>query len=330
MSHQQPPPQPGPYGGQPGPYGAGQPPVPNPYAQSPAPGYGQPPQGGYGYPGTYGQSGGYGQPQQPANPYGQPPQQGPAPQQPANPYGRPPQQGPAPQQGPGYYGGPQAPPPAPGPRAGSGGAGKGRKVALAVGAVVVVGALGAGAYALFGGSGGPYKLTTPKTVAADYQRQGSGTDDSDLSAAGKKDLQQVPVVKDPHLVAADYQTSGKEMLKFTGVWGEVTDPERGADLALAVIVKTLQDNGTAQAKGSPQAFSPDGFDGDVLKCQSMKFTSDQGSMEAPACVWGDKDTLGVTVMADPAAAVLGGGMSLKDAAEITAKVREDARVEIDG
>nr|WP_232546398.1 hypothetical protein [Streptomyces antimycoticus] len=233
-----------------------------------------------------------------------------------------------PQQGPGYYGGPQTPPPQ-GPAAG--GRGKGRTVGLAVGAVVVVGALGVGAFMLFGGgSGGPYKLTTPKTVAADYERQGSGTDDSDLSAAGRKDLQQVPVVKDPHLVAADYQTSGKEMLKFTGVWGDVTDPARGADLALAVIVKTLQDNGTAQAKGSPQTFSPDGFDGDVLKCQSMKFTSDQGSMEAPACVWGDKDTLGVTVMADPAAAVLGGGMSLEDAAGLTAKVRKDARVEIDG
>ncbi|MFF6852662.1 hypothetical protein [Streptomyces antimycoticus] len=323
MSHQQPPPQPGPYGGQPGPYGAGQPPVPNPYAQ---PGYGypqQPQQGGYGQPTPYGGAGGgYGHPQ-PANPYGQPPQ--------------PPQQGPVPQPGPGYYGGPQAPPPqAPPPQAppqgpAAGGRGKGRTVGLVVGAVVVAGALGVGAFMLFGGgSGGPYKLTTPKTVAADYERQGSGTDDSDLSAAGRKDLQQVPVVKDPHLVAADYQTSGKEMLKFTGVWGDVTDPARGADLALAVIVKTLQDNGTAQAKGSPQTFSPDGFDGDVLKCQSMKFTSDQGSMEAPACVWGDKDTLGVTVMADPAAAVLGGGMSLEDAAGLTAKVRKDARVEIDG
>ncbi|MFD8460134.1 hypothetical protein [Streptomyces antimycoticus] len=319
MSHQQPPPQPGPYGGQPGPYGAGQPPVPNPYAQ---PGYGypqQPQQGGYGQPTPYGGSGGgYGHPQ-PANPYGQPPQ--------------PPQQGPVPQPGPGYYGGPQAPPPQAPPPQGpaAGGRGKGRTVGLVVGAVVVAGALGVGAFMLFGGgSGGPYKLTTPKTVAADYERQGSGTDDSDLSAAGRKDLQQVPVVKDPHLVAADYQTSGKEMLKFTGVWGDVTDPARGADLALAVIVKTLQDNGTAQAKGSPQTFSPDGFDGDVLKCQSMKFTSDQGSMEAPACVWGDKDTLGVTVMADPAAAVLGGGMSLEDAAGLTAKVRKDARVEIDG
>ncbi|WP_432014841.1 hypothetical protein [Streptomyces cucumeris] len=298
MSYQQPPPQPGPYGGQPGPYGAGQPPVPNPYAQQPG-GYAQPPQGGYG------QQGGYGAP----GPYAAPPQ---------TPYGRPPQQG-APQQGAGYYGGP---PPAPA----SGGRGKGRTIGLTVGALVVVGGLVVGGFALLGGESGPYKLTTPKTVAAEYQRQGSGTDDSDLSAAGRKDLRSVPVVKDPHLVAADYQTAGKKMMKFTGVWGEVTDPRRGADLVLAVIVKTLQDNGTAEANGSAQEFTPEDFDGDVLKCQSMKFTSQQGSMEAPACVWGDENTLGVAVMADPAAAVLGDSMSLKDAADLTAKVRKDARV----
>ncbi|MEU8823315.1 hypothetical protein [Streptomyces sp. NPDC048636] len=295
MSYQQPPPQPGPYGGQPGPYGAGQPPVPNPYAQQPQhPGYAQPPQGGYGQPGPYGAPGPYAAPQ---GPYGQPPQ--------------------TPQQGAGYYGGP---PPA------AGGRGKGRTIGLTVGALVVVGGLVAGGFALFGGESGPYKLTTPETVAAEYQRQGAGTDDSDLSAAGKKDLQSIPVIKDPHLVAADYQTAGKKMMKFTGVWGEVTDPRRGADLVLAVIVKTLRDNGTAEANGSAQEFTPDGFDGDVLKCQSMKFTSQQGSMEAPACVWGDRNTLGVAVMADPAAAVLGDSMSLKDAADLTAKVREDARV----
>lgn len=311
MSYHQPPPQPGPYGAQPGPYGAGQPPVPNnPYTQQPGYGYPQqPPQqgGGYGGPGTYG---GYGAP----GPYGQP-----------NPYAQPPQQQtPPPQQTPGPgYGYPQQPAPP------AGGRRKGKAVGIAVAAIVALGAAGGGAWFLLGGDDGPYKLTTPKTVAGDYQRQGAGTDENDLSEAGKKDLQQVPVVEDPHLVAADYQSAGKNMMKFTGVWGKVTDPKRGADLALAVIVKALQDNGTAQPQGSAQEFSPDGFDGDVLKCQALKFTSDRGSVEAPACVWGDKDTLGITVMVDPAAAVLGGGMSLKDAAELTVKVRDDARVHID-
>ncbi|OMI38358.1 hypothetical protein [Streptomyces sparsogenes] len=331
MSYHQPPPQPGPYGAQPGPYGAGQqPPVPNnPYAQQPGYGYpqqyrqpqgGQPPQGGqqpggqpqggYGAPG--GAYGGYGQPSQ----YGGP-----------NPYAQPPQQqAPPPQQTPGSgYGYPQPQPPA------QGGRRRGRAAGIAVGVIVALGAAAGGAWLLLGGGAdGPYKLTTPKTVAGDYQRQGAGTDENDLSEAGKKDLQQVPVVNDPHLVAADYQSSGKNMMKFTGVWGEVTDPKRGADLSLAVIVKALQDNGTAQAQGGAQEFSPKGFDGDVLKCQMLKFTADQGSVEAPACVWGDKDTLGVTVMVDPAAAVLGsGGMSLREAAELTVKVRDDARVEID-
>lgn len=65
MSHNQPPPPPGPYGGGPygggpGPYGGAQ---PNPYAQPPGYGYPQAPQPGYGYP-------------QQAGPYGQPPQPG--------------------------------------------------------------------------------------------------------------------------------------------------------------------------------------------------------------------------------------------------------------
>ncbi|WP_431044470.1 hypothetical protein ACQUSR_22865 [Streptomyces sp. P1-3] len=297
MSYQQPPPQPGPYGGQPGPYGAGQQPqVPNPYAQQP----------GYGYPS---QQTGYGHPQQ-GNPYAQP-----------GPYGQPGGYGQPQQPGPGFpgpYG--QQPPPRPG---------KGRKIGIAIGAVAAVAAAVTTLVLVMGGGDSRYKLTTPKTVAEKYERQGEGTDDKDLSDSGKGQLQKVPVVKDAHLVTADYQTSGKEMMKLTGVWGEVTDPRRGADLALAVLIKSLEDGGNAESQGTAEEFTPGNFDGDVLKCQSMKFTTPQGSADAPICVWGDEDTLGVLVMADPAAAVLGSGMSLPDAAELTAKVRNDARVEID-
>ncbi|WP_260867571.1 hypothetical protein [Streptomyces sp. SAJ15] len=293
--------------------------MPNPYAQQP----------GYGYPSA---GGGQGQP----GPYAQAPAPGPYAQQPApgpyaqpGPYGQPAQpQAPAQAQAqPGYgYG---YPPPAPAPRGG-----KGRKLALAGGALLALAAVGVGAVLLTGGGSGdsgPYKLTTPDTVAGDYARQGSGTSEKDLSESGQEQLKQVPGVKDPHLVAANYLSAGKQMMKFTGVWGEISDPARGAELALAGIVKALQDSDTAQPQGAAQSFTPDGFDGDVLKCQMLKFASPKGSMEAPACVWGDESTLGVTVMADPAAAVLGsGGMSLEDAAELTAKVRKDARVEIDG
>ncbi|KUJ52142.1 hypothetical protein ACZ90_66830 [Streptomyces albus subsp. albus] len=324
MSYSQPPPQPGSPGAQPGPYGAGQqPPVPNPYAQQP--GYGYPQQPGAAQPGPYGQPqhspqpGPYTPPQQ-TGVFGQPgygyPQQ-------AGPYGQPgyPAQGGFGQ--PGYA---QQP-----PGARPAGGGRGRKIGIAVGALAGVAAVATAVVLFFGSDGGGrYKLTTPKTVAGSYQRQGNGSGDQDLSKSGDERLRKVDVVDKPHLVTADYESSAHERMKFTGVWGEVKDPEQGAKLALAVIVKSLEDDGTAQAQGSAQDFSPEGFDGDVLKCQAMKFTSDRGSMSAPACVWGDKSTLGVTVMVDPASEVLGDGMSLQDAAELTVKVRRDARVEIDG
>ncbi|MFH8368935.1 hypothetical protein [Streptomyces sp. NPDC018031] len=299
MSYSQPPPQPGPYGGQPGPYGGGQqPPVPHPY--SPQPGYGYPQQGGYPAPGPYYQpQPGYGYPQQ--NPYAQQP----------GPYGGLPQPG-------GPYG--QLP-----PRRSR----TGLKIGIAVGAAVAVAAAVTAAVLLTGsGESGPYKVATPPKLAGKYERQGEGTGEKDLSEGGQS-ARQVPGVENAHVVSADYETSGGELMKFTGFWGEVVDPDRGSDMALAMVVSALEDDGTAEAQGSPEEFTPEGFDGDVLKCQAVKLTSDQGSMDAPACVWGDEDTLGVTVMTDPAAGVLGSGMSLKDAADLTVKVRSDARVEID-
>ncbi|WP_217195735.1 hypothetical protein [Streptomyces buecherae] len=355
MSHHQP--QSGPYGEQPGPYGnaGGQPQAPNPYAGQP--GYGYPaapgPQaqpappaqpGGYGHPAPqqqpnpYAQGGGYGQ-----GGYGQP-----APQQPQpnpNPYaqpGAPYAQGPYAQPQPAF---PQQPmqatqsmqpvqpmqpqpapygPPTPG---GNGGGGR-RKTGLAIGAALAVVAAAVGGYLLFAGNEDTaYELSTPQTVAGDYQRVGEGKDESNLTPAGKAQLKEMPVVEDAHPVSANYQTPGQKKLQFSGVWGKVTDPNRAADLALAVITKALVEDGTAETVGSPQKFSPDGFDGDVLKCQELKFTSPKGAITAPACVWGDESTVGVTVMADPAALVTGAGMTLNEAAGLAAEVRSDARVE---
>ncbi|MFD4994557.1 hypothetical protein [Streptomyces buecherae] len=351
MSHHQP--QSGPYGEQPGPYGnaGGQPQAPNPYA-------GQP---GYGYPATPGpqaqpappaQPGGYGHPapQQQPNPYAQGGGYGqPAPQQPQpqpqpnpNPYaqpGAPYAQGPYAQPQPAF---PQQPmqatqsmqpvqpqpapygPPTPG---GNGGGGR-RKTGLAIGAALAVVAAAVGGYLLFAGNEETaYELSTPQTVAGDYQRVGEGKDESNLTPAGKAQLKEMPVVEDAHPVSANYQTPGQKKLQFSGVWGKVTDPNRAADLALAVITKALVEDGTAETVGSPQKFSPDGFDGDVLKCQELKFTSPKGAITAPACVWGDESTVGVTVMADPAALVTGAGMTLNEAAGLAAEVRSDARVE---
>ncbi|MER0243455.1 hypothetical protein AAHZ94_15820 [Streptomyces sp. HSW2009] len=358
-------PQAGGYGtpaAQPQPGGYGQP--ANPYAQPGGqPGYGQPtpaqpapPQtGGYGTPPpqTPAQPGGYGTPPAPAQPqtsgYGTPaaPQPGgygqPAPnpyaasQQPtasfpqvSGGYAQPQPQPHQPQAGFGQQPQPSAYGPATtgGSPSSAGGRRVGKKGLVIGGAIAVVVAAVGGFLLLAGGDDAQsYELTTPQTVASDYQRVGEGKDESNLTPAGKAQLREMPVVEDAHPISANYQTPGQKKLQFSGVWGKVTDPERAADIALAVITKALSEDGTAETLGSPQSFTPDGFDGDVLKCQELKFTSPKGAITAPACVWGDDSTVGVTVMADPAALVTGTGMTLDEAAGLAAEVRNDARVE---
>ncbi|MET7902451.1 hypothetical protein ABZS86_13585 [Streptomyces sp. NPDC005355] len=325
--------QPGPYGQQPqqpGPYGqggaAGQPGYgypqqPGPYGQPPQ---GQPPQPGYGYPQ---------QPQQPAGPYGQP----------AAPYGQQPP-----------YGQPGMPGPyQPGP--GQGGGNK-KSLAIAIGAVVVVAAVVGGVLLFKGGDDGGsakvaddgkrYKLTTPQTVAGEYTKEGSGTDDGSLSSSDKDDFAKFGVTN-PEGTGASYK-SGQGMtakaLEFKGVWGEVKDPEAVVDGAFAKIAKEAADDPSAgsgakaELVGSPEKVSPSGLDNAVMKCQNTKFTPGTGSSASggpggkgftiPICMWGDHSTVGYVVVSDTASALTGKGLTLDQAGEITAKVRSDARVEI--
>ncbi|AEM87234.1 hypothetical protein [Streptomyces violaceusniger] len=327
--------QPGPYGQQPqqpGPYGqggaAGQPGYgypqqPGPYGQPP-----QPPQQGYGYPGQpQGQPGPYGQP---PNPYGQ-----------QQPYGQPGMPGP-------YQ-----------PDPGQGG-GKKKGLWLAIGAVVVVAAIVGGVLVIQdgddngsggGGGGGKvaddgkrYKLTTPQTVAGDYTKESSGSGGG-LTSSDADDFEKFGVTN-PEPVSAEYK-SGEGMsvkkLQLNGVWGEVKDPESVVDGAFAKIAQEAEkDSSTssgmkAELVGSPESVSPSGFENAVMKCQNTKFTPGEGSSSSgipskgftiPICMWGDNSTVGYVVVSDAAAALSGNGMSLDDAGEVTAKVRNDARVEI--
>ncbi|MEU4894739.1 hypothetical protein AB0B12_29070 [Streptomyces sp. NPDC044780] len=334
--------QPGPYGQQPqqpGPYGqggaAGQPGYgypqqPGPYGQPP-----QPPQPGYGFPQ---------QPQGQPNPYGQPQQPGPY-GQPANPYGQQP------------YGQPGMPGPyQPGP--GQGG-GKKKGLMAAIGVVVAVAAIVGGVLVFkggddgdSGGSGGGgketvaddgkrYKLTTPETLADGYTKSGSG---GGLTSSDADDFERFGVTN-PETVSAEYE-SGEGMnakqLQLNGVWGEVEDPEAVVDAAFAKIAEeAAKDPSTsggmkAELVGSPAPVTPSGLEDAVMKCQNTKFTPDSSasssgitkSFTIPICMWGDHSTVGYVIVSDAAAALAGDGMSLDDAGEITAKVRDDARVEI--
>ncbi|MEV4949322.1 hypothetical protein [Streptomyces sp. NPDC053755] len=305
--------QPGPYGGQPqqpGPYG--QPGQPGPYGQPP-----QAPQPGYGYP----QQAPQGVP--PQQPYGYPQQPGP--------YGQPPQQPPY-GQAPGAY-----PPPPPG--------GPKKKTGLIVGAVVVALAVVAGGAWYFTAGGGassvaddgPHKLITPETVLGEYKKQpGAGADKNSL-----KDAEQNGV-KNAKNVGAGYQVKdtsnplATKIISFSGLYGEIADPEKTIDNVFANIkAEAEKDQGKADEPklvGSPQEYEPAELDGAVLKCQQAKSEANAAT-STPAftmtfCVWADHSTVGFVTPMDMASMATGKAGTAEEAAAITAKLRKEVRVKL--
>lgn len=309
--------QPGPYGQQPGPYG-GQPPQGQPQGQ---PGYGypqqapqgvppqqQPPQPGYGYP----------QAQQPG-PYGQQP--------PTPPYGGQPVYG----QQPGF-------PPAAPPK---------KKTGLIVGGVIVaLAVIGGGVYFLTSGGGSSsvaddgktYKLTAPATVLdGKYTKAPDQGDNSEMSSSDVAEAEKWGV-KNPKNVTGSYKTGEgltQKMLQFNGVYGDIADPEKVVDAMFANAKeeagKDKEDGG--EFIGSPQTFTPAGFENGVLKCQEVKSEAGSGtsakSFTMPVCIWGDHSTLSLVLDMDMSSLMTGkGGVSLEEAANTAAKLRNDVRVEV--
>ncbi|MBW1601106.1 hypothetical protein JJV70_03110 [Streptomyces sp. JJ66] len=325
MSHQQPPPQ--------GPYGQ-QPPQPGPYGAPPQP----PGQPGYGYPGQPPAQPGYPQqpPAQPGYPQ-QPPAQPGYPQQPPPGYGYPGQPGAAPGQPP--YGMPQHPggyaaPPPPGK------GGKGKIIGLSVGAVTVVGAIVAGVL-LLGGSGsdiaddGPHKLVPPKQVGEfsldeSASDNGSPTADDDfqqtMDSLGVEDAEDVDGgyanvdTEDPDLTSL----ASMKLAWFGGSYGAVEDPEGAVDKFFAAMRANHEKNADDDSElvGDPKTVSPEGFEGAVMKCQTLRGTEEGKTLEAPMCFWADRSTVGAVMMISPT----GAEVSLEEGAQFTADLRKDARV----
>ncbi|MFD4244859.1 hypothetical protein ACFWP3_25195 [Streptomyces sp. NPDC058525] len=299
---------------QPGPYGQ-QPQQPGPYGQQPPP----PPPGPYGQPAP---QPGYGYPQQPGVPpqgYPQQPQQ-----QPAYGYQQPPYGAMPPQQQP-----------------------KKSKAGVVIGVVVAVAVIaGGGWYFLGGGAGGSiaadtkgYKLVAPESV--DDFKKDPKYKDKPFTDKDKKEAEGVGV-KNPTQVGMTYQSgdpanplAGK-LLNFSGVYGEIPDPEKAVDayFALAKLEATKDDSKTnVELIGSPKTMSPSGFKGAVMKCQEAKFTSKDASNKGPKeftlpiCIWGDYSTLS-TVTSMEMASVLAGksGYTLEQTADLTAKLYNTSRV----
>ena len=324
MSHNQPgpygepPQQPGPYGqpAQPGPYG--QPPqAPQAPQAAPQPGYGYPQQApaqpGYGYPQQAPPQPGYGYPQQP-DAYGQqPPAHG---QQP--PYGQAP------------YGVPQ--PPAPG--------GGGKKTAIVLGAVAVVAAIAVGAWFVLGsGSGGgsdiaddgAHKLTAPATVLDGAYKKSGGSETSGMTASEIKDAESWGV-QNPKDVSAMY-ASGEGLtvknMMFSGVYGSIDDPEKVVDAMFAKMKTESAKSSSAddgKLVGSPQKFTPAGFDNGIMKCQEIETAQSGRTTKMPFCIWGDHSTLSYVLTYDLAAMTAGKSSTMEEAAELAAKFRQDVRV----
>ncbi|WP_030710843.1 hypothetical protein [Streptomyces sp. NRRL F-2580] len=303
---------------QPGPYGQ-QPQQPGPYGQQPQPGpYGQPaPQ-----PNPYGQPApqpGYGYPQQP----GVPPQG--YPQQPPTPaYGYPQQQAP--------YGG--QPP-------------KKSKAGVIIAVVVAVAVVaGAGWYFTKGGGAGGaiaadtkgYKLVAPESV--DDFKKDPKFEEKPFTDKDKKEAESVGV-KNATQVGMNYQAGDPKNplsakgLNFSGVYGEVSDPEKAVDgyFAMAKLNASKDGKSEVQLVGSPKTMNPAGFKGAVMKCQDIKFTSKDTSTKGPKeatlpfCIWGDYSTLAM-VSASDVASILAGkpGYTQEQAAELAAKLYNTARV----
>ncbi|MBO0656996.1 hypothetical protein J1792_30935 [Streptomyces triculaminicus] len=318
------------YPQQPGPYG--QPPQQPPYGQPGAPGYGYPqqppaPAAPYGAPPQQPHPGGWGQPQHPGMP---------------GPYG----------QQPGMPGVPgQYPPPMP-PQGG----GKGKTIGLVVGALVVVGAIVGGAVFFLGGAGSdgevkPYTMVMPESLLG-----GKFTKSATPGAAAGKDTEDITndkTAKEMGIsngtgVKGNYTNDQKQKLYVGGAYGELSDPQKTVDAMVAKMdegakkSETLVQGAQVETVTPWTMFTPSGFDGAIMKCQTKKSTYSAGSISSSAeisiCIWGDSSAVGMvrhTVSktsggltgSTSSMAATGNVMSAKELSEATAKVRNEVRKE---
>ncbi|MEV0265063.1 hypothetical protein AB0I49_27495 [Streptomyces sp. NPDC050617] len=251
---------------------------------------------------------------------------------------------------------------------------KGRTVALAAGAVVVVAAIVGGIVLLNSGDdkaedsasatadsgkkkdeakdeakkgepakyeGKRYRLTTPETVADGLKKESGSENENAPGAAFLSVFEKLGVSK-AQGVGASYkggENLGSKWLKFTGVYGDVADPEKTVDRYFASMASaggknTASDKSVkSEWKGSPTRLSVPGLDDDaVLKCQNVTYTSGKDEaagrkgMSMPNCVWADHTTVGILVHSHTASML--GEVPLETVGALSAKVRSDVRAEI--
>jgi hypothetical protein len=212
--------------------------------------------------------------------------------------------------------------------------------------VAVVAAIAVGAYFVIGGGGGgsdvaddgPHKLTTPATVLGEYKKSEGADSDGAMTEEELKDAEKWGV-KNPKDVNASYEAGDEsnplagKMLSFGGVYGEIEDPEKAVDGLFALMKKDAAEEDVT-FKDDPKPYTPEGFDGAVLKCQqaTMKNTEATAGSGEPTemnmtyCIWGDYSTVGFVLPMEYADLAAGKETDPAQAAALTAKFRKEVRV----
>jgi hypothetical protein len=203
--------------------------------------------------------------------------------------------------------------------------------------VAVVAAIAVGAYLVIGGGSGgsdiaddgAHKLATPATILDGEYKKGS---DTGIGGMTKDDINDAESwgVKNPKGVSAGY-TAGSGLtsknLVFAGVYGTIDNPEKVVDEMFSRVTKEAGKGAdSGKAVGSPKEFKPTGFKNGVMKCQEIQTTESGQTVTMPFCIWADHSTVTYVVAFDVASLAKGQSTSMNEAAELTAKVRNDVRV----
>ncbi|MFI9310748.1 hypothetical protein [Streptomyces triculaminicus] len=187
------------------------------------------------------------------------------------------------------------------------------------------------------GEGKRYRLAAPDTILAGTYRKDPVTSRDPFREVDKQTLAIVGVT-DAQSVGGAYKSDttapSLKLANFGGLWGGVKDPEATVDNMFRTLILGIQADptGKPELEGSPKAFRPSRLDGNaVMKCQKMKTTDPSlgaQSFTVPVCIWADSSTVGVVSSADATTILLHQDPSLEQAADITARIRLDVRVEI--
>ncbi|MFD0552741.1 hypothetical protein ACFQ0X_28885 [Streptomyces rectiviolaceus] len=160
-----------------------------------------------------------------------------------------------------------------------------------------------------------------------------------MSSSDLKDLEKQGVSNPKDAYAAYNYGEGSTMksLNYSGVYGEIDDPEKVVDAMFAEMEKNSGKPGGMKLIGSPEEFTPDGFENGIMKCQKAEFdmgdvSGDDDSMpntfQTPLCVWGDHSTVAYAAYSDVASTASGKEIALENVASLVTNLRDDVRVEV--